>query len=401
MRTISSIVLLFLSINTLHAQYFWQDTPSLDSFPVYDFQPTTDGLLMAMSGGGIQKTTDEGASWYSVQEGLEGNTFFSDFAQIGNTIYVASRKRLLAQSGGVYKSSDQGESWQASYDDNLHKDVYSLVSVGNRLVAGTKGGIFISDDAGWSWTKINFDKGESNYYTPYCMVNHGNTIIAGANSHVFLSQDAGSTWQSIRIVDKWVDVNRAAYVSGHFYVASSGAGIYRSANGLEWEKLDLGLAENQENINAFLVLGQDHYYSSAGKIYKNAQPINEGFSMEFPSMRSFTFYKGTLYGGTYRDGVWKYTLAANKITNLPELSVQPNPSASKEVHLTYEVLAAGKVSIILYDQNGKQIRVLADAQQDVGEHQIRIDVSRLLNGSYYIYYRNEQYQKTQSLIISN
>ncbi|MEM0995192.1 MAG: T9SS type A sorting domain-containing protein, partial [Bacteroidota bacterium] len=402
MRSLLLFSLLLISVQSTFAQLVWQDTPSLDSFPIYDFHPTTDGLLIAMSGGGIQKTTDEGASWYNIPfvGGLEGNTFFSDFAQIGNTIYVAARRRVASQEGGIYKSLDQGETWQASYDENLHKDVFSLVSVGNRLIAGTRRGIFLSDDGGNSWSRVDEEEREARRSIPFCMTTKGNTVVAGTNRSVLLSQDAGDTWQVIEIADRG-DVNRAAFVNNHFYVSTSGSGIYRSENGSSWEKLDLGLPENQENINAFLMLGQDQYYSSAGNIYKNRKPINEGFSMDFPSARSFTVYKGSLYAGTYRDGVWKYAIPNNEIANVPKLNLQPNPSASQAVQLSYEVLEEGSISIVLYDQNGKQLQIIADLQQSVGKYQIEVDVSQLQNGNYYFHYQNEQYQQTQSLIIAN
>ncbi|MEM9991798.1 MAG: T9SS type A sorting domain-containing protein, partial [Bacteroidota bacterium] len=392
--------LLFLSIQSSFSQRIWQDTPSLDSFPIYDFHSTNDGLLIAMSGGGIQKTTDEGASWYSVNEGLEGNYFFSDFAQIGNTIYVASRRRVAFQEGGIFKSTDQGETWQPSYDENLRKDVYSLVSVGNRLIAGTDYGVFISDDAGETWTGVEIDKGEARHTIGFCMVNNGNRIVAGVNRHVLVSQDAGDTWQVINISDRG-DVNRAAFVNNHFYFSTSGSGIYRSENGLSWEKLDLGLPEDRENILSFLVLGEDQYYSAHGKVYKNGTPINEGFTMEFPTVRSFTVHNGTLYAGTYRDGVWKYTLPNNAHSNTARLRIQPNPSASQAVQLSYNVLEEGRVFLALYDQNGKQISIIVDAKQSAGEHQMEVDVRSLADGNYYFQYRTGKYQETQNLIIAN
>ena len=400
-KTLGLLLVLSFSFS-IHAQQIWQDTPSLDSFPVYDFHPTDDGLLIALSGGGIQKTIDEGASWQDIsfEGGLEGNTFFSDFAQIGNTIYVASRRRVASQKGGIFKSNDDGETWQAAYDDNLHKDVRAIVSIGNRLVAGTQGGIFISDDKGETWEKIDFDKGGARYHSVHSMANNGNVIVAGGNRHVFTSLDAGETWQSIKIVES-TDVVRAAYANGKFYMGTSGRGVHVSEDGLEWEKLELGLGENQQNIASFLRIGEDQYYSAAGNIYKNGVVMNEGFDMPNPIVRSFTIYKNVLYAGTFWDGVWKYDLPENESANAPVIELQPNPSASDQVLLTYEVAEESKVLIALYDQNGKQIQVIANEEMQTGTYQIEVDVSSLNNGNYYFHFQSKNQEQTQSLIVAN
>ena len=399
-----TLILLFVFSLTfsLHAQQLWQDTPSLDSFPIYDFHPTDDGLLIAMYGGAIQKKTDEGTTWQDIpiEGGLENNTIIRDFVQNGNTIYVAARSILINQKGGIFKSTDNGETWQAAYDENLNPDVRGLVSVGNRLVAGTKLGIFISDDGGDTWEKIDFDKGGARYYTIHSMVNNGNIIVAGTSRYVFTSLDGGDTWQSINIVETTAVV-RAAYANGKFYVGTSGRGIHTSEDGLEWEKLELGLGADQQNISSFLMVGDDQYYNVGGNIFKIGAVMNEGFDIEYPNVRSFIIYNNTLYAGTFRDGVWKYDLPNNEIANSPTIHLQPNPSAADQVMLSYEVAEEGKVFVALYDQNGKQIQVIANENLQAGSYQIEVDISQLKNGNYYFSVQTKDQQQTQSLIVAN
>jgi hypothetical protein len=67
-----------------------------------------------------------------------------------------------------------------------------MVVVGETLVAGTVGGVFVSTNNGDSWTRAN--TGLVNPYTN-CLAVYGNTIFAGTYDGVFVSTNGGATWK--------------------------------------------------------------------------------------------------------------------------------------------------------------------------------------------------------------
>ena len=396
----------FVSL-TAFAQRQWQATPSLDGFPIHDFHATTDGLLIAMSGGALQKTTNEGETWRNIpfEGGLEGNTFFTQFTQIGNTIYVGARNYYLTQKGGIFKSTDEGETWTAAYNSTLlSTHVHALISINDRLIAGTRRGIFTSDNGGDSWQWADFDKVEARYYETRCLAVDGQTIVGGSGKFIYVSKDGGNNWEAIQVLPGSANIVRLVAINGRFYAASTGFGFYQSDDGFNWEKLNLGLSETQQNVGAILPVGDDIYYSAAGNVYrKNAgestsEVVQEGFTMEAPLIRSFKIYKGILYAGTNWDGVWKYDFLEDQ--ERPLMAAYPNPSAADNLTLMYEVETVAQLSITLVDANGKRLRILFEGRADIGSYQIDVDLTDFTDGNYFIHYRTKRRQSNIPLVIA-
>lgn len=393
-------VLLFF-INQAHAQRIWLPTPSVDSVAISDFQQTVDGLIVASFGKGIQKTDDLAESWNSLENGLENNLYFSDLISFGDAIYVSARSPFPSQKGGIYKSTDQGETWQIAYDTILHKDVYALTNVGSRLLAGTYLGIYLSDDQGNNWIKIDLDHAIYGSDWIFSMASSGDVVIAGSNDgRIFTSNDQGNNWTVQHLLEEGITITKAYVFNDVFYVSTTGAGVYQSVDGLEWEEVELGLSQGRRNMSIYLKVGDDQYYSASGNIYRNGMLFQEGFNLNFPAVRSFAIHQGVLFAGTFHHGVWKYDIPSNDDLNNNLLHVQPNPSAVSTVQLSYQAIEEGKVRILLVDRLGKPIRTIIDEWQTKGKHQIEVDVSFLQDGNYYFYYQTKDQQLTYNFIIA-
>jgi hypothetical protein len=92
---------------------------------------------------GLFKSTDSGASWLPINDGLED--LLDTRANVNALIQDPSNADVLyaATSGyGVFKSSDGGATWAPINDGLTHLDVPVLAIVWGAVYAGTPGGVF-------------------------------------------------------------------------------------------------------------------------------------------------------------------------------------------------------------------------------------------------------------------
>lgn len=76
----------------------------------------------------------------------------------------------------------------------------------------------------------------------------------------------------------------------------------------------------------------------------------------------------------------------------------PNPcSSSTNIHFKIEKNAHVKIAI--FNTNGKEVAVLLDNMQTVGNHEVVLNTSGLATGTYYYTLQSEQYLETKKLII--
>ncbi|MES2777897.1 MAG: 3-coathanger stack domain-containing protein [Bacteroidota bacterium] len=132
------------------------------------FEPGNANVYyIATAGGGLWKTTNNGASFFNVTGSLPasgGNSVIISHAN-ANIVYFFSGRGLSNQasfSGGVYKSTDGGVSWAPTglfdkVDGTTPLEGYELKmhpTNANIIFAATNQGLFRTQDAGYSWTKV-------------------------------------------------------------------------------------------------------------------------------------------------------------------------------------------------------------------------------------------------------
>ena len=164
---------------------------------------------------------------------------------------------FAASKTGLYRSLDGGDSWT---DLGVpREEVYSVVASpdGERLYAGTHPAhLYVSNDDGESWRELEgFQElpSREEWYTPRhrneahvrSLGTHPDAperVIAGVEvGGVHVSEDRGETWTERRegVHD---DVHHVLVRGPEEYVASTGSGLYRTADaGRSWSRLDGGL----------------------------------------------------------------------------------------------------------------------------------------------------------------
>lgn len=127
---------------------------------------------------GIITSSDNGITWVPASNGLS-STVHDVFA-------LASCDQALIAGciGEIYRSTDNGANWTRIYNGiqigyNQYPTILSLVADGLNVLAGTQGkGVFLSKNNGESWTQFN--QGLPDLFTVYSMIMVGSYVYAAS-----------------------------------------------------------------------------------------------------------------------------------------------------------------------------------------------------------------------------
>ena len=186
--------------------------------------PKNPDVVYASAVDSMYKTVDGGASWSAIGGG--GVSLVIDPSN-SNTLYAG-----LSPSGGVVKSVDGGQTFLPASNGLGMPAVFSLAIDPNNpqvLYAGTLGlGAFKSTDGAQSWTPLNID---STVWSVLIDPANSNIVYAGSNGHgVYRSTDAGATFE--RVGSPEVGVVFALAKSGHrLYAGTATHGVSVSEDG--------------------------------------------------------------------------------------------------------------------------------------------------------------------------
>jgi len=144
-------------------------------------------VLAATEFGGTYRSTDGGASWKRIDKWES-----TQFAQVGSTLYLATRRGVLA-------STDDGASWQVSLSSS--PGATSVVTAGGVTFAGdASGNVFRLSDAGWS---LQGHAGTGAIHNIAVDPFDGSIVYANVddkgawNQNLYGSIDGGVTWTRV------------------------------------------------------------------------------------------------------------------------------------------------------------------------------------------------------------
>jgi len=173
--------------------------------------PTNSNTIyIGAAEGGVWKTTDGGQSWLPLtdaQSSLANGAIALDPSH-PEIIYVGTGEENFAidsyYGAGILKSTDGGASWKNIVGPFLHAYIGSIAvnpSNSQVLLLSSDTGIWRSNDAAASWTKVLDGTGTAVLFDP----TNGEVAYAALgdpfgnfNNGVYRSTDGGQTWQSIR-----------------------------------------------------------------------------------------------------------------------------------------------------------------------------------------------------------
>ena len=181
-------------------------------------------VTVAMSTGGVYRTSDGGRSWSPANKGIKAYFFPDPWPEFGQCVHKvaahpAAPERLFAQNHhGVYRSDDGGDQW-VSIADGLPADfgfpivvhphqpetvfVFPLVADGARIPPQGQARVWRSADAGETWTPSG--RGLPDQFWAAVMrdamttdrADQAGLYLGARDGSVFASLDDGDSWTQI------------------------------------------------------------------------------------------------------------------------------------------------------------------------------------------------------------
>ncbi len=242
---------------------------------------------------GVYKSTDGGKTWKNTLfvNGLTGAVELSMDANYPEIMYAAmwehQRKPNMVVSGGegsgLYKSTDAGETW-TELTEGLPKEkgkmaisvspansnkVYALIESDSNA---DKGGLYVSNDAGKTWTMVNGDNRLTQrawYYIEVFTDPQDEDIVYVLSAPALRSLDGGKTWNKVDVPhgdthDLWINPSN----SKNMVLADDGGAGVTFDFGKTWSsQVNMPTGQfyriNTDNLFPYKIYAGQQDYSSA------------------------------------------------------------------------------------------------------------------------------------------
>lgn len=309
------------------------------------FDPTNNQIRYAATASSIYKTLDGGENWFRTNNNLPSTQANSITSDINGVLYLG------VSSGGAFRSTDDGAMWQAINNGLISFNVSDIALVPGsttNLFAGTGsgGGLFMSADAGANWTQVTNGlptnaviEVEIDPLTPSNMF----VVQATTGNVLFRSTDSGVSWapsQSGITASAVLDVAFNPVTPTTLYAATND-GMFKSIDtGANWTPMNTGLPAPlfMQSVTVDPTAPNTVYASSFQGIFistdagANWQRLEDGVTgigdREANTLIVPPLDTNTLLAGMNRLGVQSYTFAGPGITVLPQSISLSEPDGS-------------------------------------------------------------------------
>ena len=203
-------------------------------------------IYVASMGGGVRKSTDFGATWTTVNNGLPAgaNSFAMD-ASGPDTVYCGILSVVTGVPTGVYKSTDGGKSWahMAGTTNNVAISLEADPTTPGVVFMGALGGALRrTTDGGATWSVVF--TGTSPIGSIQVDPTDGQRVYMATLAATWRSLDAGTTWShmsGLTAPNVWglgIDPTEP----GVLYAATNAHGIWKSVDyGDSWTNVSPAL----------------------------------------------------------------------------------------------------------------------------------------------------------------
>jgi hypothetical protein len=368
--------------STDHGEHWMQ----VSDFSGWGF--TRDGNVLYTSSGIAYRSSDSGATWTPTGplfgfdwDGPPQRNDVTSIAAADGAVYIGVARYLTDKganggwaSGGIYRSTDDGATWQEMNNGLPHgaggvpAPINGIIATRDHILIATAAGIYRSTDRGARWvpSMTGLPAGDRYMGAGELTAGVSTTYLRLGTGH-FESTDGGLSWQplSTPLPDGFGWSSGYSVVDDRIYMRS-----YRSngANGFD-ERLFMLKDRSWEDISA-------------------TQP--ENVRVESIIRAGRYLYAGTRSDGVWTQqtgGALPSSVAFGSAAHRSgALEIFPNPSADQtEIRCTLS--APGRLRITLTSMLGEEVAAFDGGTSDAGTRSIRIDTRGIAAGVYLIHVR--------------
>jgi len=405
---------------------------------------------------GLYKTTDGGANWFPITNGIGTIKNFLSFAMSPtdpNTIYTGSSFSVATSTGpsAIYKSTDGGANWFLSStglptDPTEINPVRTLnVSTANPNVVTAGlfvntvtllGGFYLSTDAGASWVQKN----------------NGLPIVTGKlirsaairplfDNQFYLGLDGTApigVWATINGGDSWFDFNGGTMLNsytiralvlnptgnhtlfaGRASATANLGGVYEytfSFVPVELVSFSAEVFGGKVNLSWMTATELNNYgFQVERRNSESIEWVNIGFvngNGSTTETRYYSFSDNSVSVGKYFyrlkqldfSGSFEYSneIEATILEVLNDFTLNqnyPNPF-NPSTKISFIIPQSGFTTLKVFDVLGNEIAELIEGELDEGSYELQFDASGLSSGIYFYSLTSGEFTKTMKMILS-
>ncbi len=377
--------------------WFFPVGPSTQSMTAL-FAQDNSVACVGSSTGSIYKTANGGGTWTKVYEySGSGQTFIDGIHFWDQNTGVAFGDPPFYPDTSAYvilRTTDGGSTWTqvtngvprvagqagVTMDFDAIGNNFMFASNTSSADTTTQRYVFRSTDRGLTWSSIPVPKAIGYFNLAFSDSLHG--ILNGTNGNCATTIDGGATWKvrynSVAGGSVAAVHGTGIYWSEGFYSPDSGYAILKSTDfGDSWVKS----GASQSSIVGFSVVNSTCVW--AGGLDYAILRTDQGD-------QSPTFVQQDLSNGSGADG---FSLLQN----------YPNPF-NPSTTIKYRLPSSEPVRVTVFDVLGRQVKVLVDARQPKGWHQVNWDGqnnenTRVSSGIYFYQIHYGNFNETKKMII--
>ena len=357
------------------------------------------------------------------------------YADNGGNLYTLGpliNKSNSQAPGTNWKSTDGGTTWFAD-TAGLSVAFQSVIPIYFADENGVQHYSFKNAPApvykkgsGTSWVPDTDGLGvlPQSYPNVFASDHHGNLYWAITNSLSFTGllyrrPIAGGTWVlDTAGLQGAIVYSVSSDQSGNLYAGTYGGGLYKKTGGL-WSSISLpnglggmstfvtavdnsgALWTGFSNLNGFNYLWHGIYYTT-----------NSGASWNYAgldsiSVRALLVYGDSIYAVSYNDGL--FILTRNGLVDNVRASQQapmgfnlsqnyPNPF-NPTTNIRFSLATSQHVSLIIYDEVGREVKILLNEKLAQGEYVVPWNASGLSSGAYFYRLKAEGSEETKKMLL--
>jgi len=271
-------------------------------------------LYAATSFDGVYKSTDFGLNWIPSNQGMgpkdvRALSLTDASSLIAGTHYVA-----------MYRSTDFGASWNKSVTGfPAGTSILCLLESDLSIYAGTRDGVFRTDNNGDTWTKMGGTNDTTMYSDIWAMCEHNGVVYASMQLYfdatVYKTTDKGSTWNRCGGAGLPFGLSfiKGLEGSGNNIVAGTDEGIYYSSDGGDnWLPTNVptvhipSLASSGNYVYAAVPTGAGVYRSTNNGVNWSISLPSTVDYVEVAALDNYayagSFFAGARYSSAYGSG---------------------------------------------------------------------------------------------------
>ncbi len=255
-------------------------------------------LFAGSDGYGVFRSSDNGATWDTANNGIDSTSYVYAFGQIGSWLYISV-------NGWVYRSNDFGETWSSDswgVPDGIVYTFYTIEPNDYYIFIGTDDGVYYDTNPGGEWQKVT--EQSFVYNSVYSIAyKDGTLFFAGEPGVYYMNNAPYQDWKNLGVANE--SVMKFCWRNDTLYAATNARAIQRTWNqGLSWEIYADRTFEYDGFISDMACTDTITYLATTNRLARLRPSDRHWEAMAYGNFTAVLAFGDNVFAGEYDQGVY-------------------------------------------------------------------------------------------------